>query len=245
MTGEPHKSGSIRGAVVAGCVRFTAIIALCTPVARSQDFEFENPKGAELSVSTITIASRESARGAEIAVPVTISTEGPAPTTIVLIVEFDDSRLSYLRSELGSAVPSGKQLDENLIDDVIVLVILGLDLEPIVDGTLLILYFEVADDAPLIPTRIAAGLDEFGVPSSAARGEEVSGGILDFSVDIAIVAGEVTPFVGPPPIGCGAVDLGRLPKGGTFARHWGDIAAILGSVVCLCATGSLRRSALR
>lgn len=246
MAGKPHSGGKNIRVTVALCVGFSALVALGTPDVGAQVPGIDCLQGVQTSVSTITIASRDGALGALIAVPVTISTEGPPPTTIELIVAFDDSRLSYVRSELGPAVPSSKQLEDRLFDDAVSLVILGIDIDidPIVDGTLLTLFFRVANDAPLIATSISAGTSENTGPSSAARREDISGLIVCFVVDVVVVTGEVTPFVGLPPIGCGAVDLGRLREGGTFARHWGDIAAILGSVICLCAQGSLRRSAL-
>ena len=247
MAGEPHGDGKNRRAAVAACVGLSALIAFCTSGAGAQVPGIDCLQSAEASVSTIAIASRNGALGATIAVPVTISTEGPAPTTIELIIAFDDSRLSYVRSELGPAVPSSKQLEDRLFDDAVSLIILGIDIDidPIVDGTLLNLFFRVADDAPLIATSITGGTSENTGPSSAARGEEISGLVVCFVVDVVVVPGEVTPFVGPPPLGCGAVRLGRLRRDGPFARHWGDIAVTFVSVGSLCAAGRLRRSALR
>ena len=244
MAGEPHGDGKNRRAAVAACVGLSALIAFCTSGAGAQVPGIDCLQSAEASVSTIAIASRNGALGATIAVPVTISTEGPAPTTIELIIAFDDSRLSYVRSELGPAVPSHRQLGENLIDNVIILVILDIGNEPFVDGTLFNMFFEVADDAPLVATPIAAGMNEFGVISTAARGEEIAGLNVCFVVDVVVVPGEVTPFVGPPPLGCGAVRLGRLRRDGPFARHWGDIAVAFVSVGSLCAAGRLRRNVL-
>lgn len=97
--------------------------------------------------TTLTIGNVQGEAGSRVTVPVAIENAGVDPTIIIFFIDFDGSKLTFVEGEAGDAVPEGKLVDIIDGENAVAIAIFGLNLDPILDGTLVTLTFDIAADA--------------------------------------------------------------------------------------------------
>ncbi|MEK7795258.1 MAG: cohesin domain-containing protein [Candidatus Hydrogenedentota bacterium] len=136
--------------------------------------------------TTLTIGTVQGEAGSRVTVPVTIANVGVDPTIIIFFIDFDGAALTFVEGEAGDAVPEGKIVDILDGENAVAIAIFGLNLDPILDGTLVTLTFDIAAGA-------TGEIVLEGRQTSSATDAEAQ------SIGLALIAGSIGLICGDLP----------------------------------------------